>query len=340
MATDINPLWGMVKYQDPFTSFQQGAAAGQQQQTAIDRRNALQQIAMGQNGQPDYAGVSQRLLAAGDIQGAQAVAQVAQNQHAQRIQDERLKIEQGQYDIARKNAEEKPTYQTIEDDQGNKRIVQLQPRGGGAAVVEVAGLNPPNGNNSPYAPTQKITEDQAKSRLWVDRMASAHKVINANENINQGAEGYAGGVLAGKPGIRDSAIFNTFASPERQKTIQAQRDFVNALLRRESGAAISQGEFENAQKQYFPQPGDGPEVLAQKRANRQTAIEGMMSGAGKGYKPPADYVGTKGPAYPNAQPTQPAQNGSPKQIGTQAEYQALASGSQYIAPDGSVRTKQ
>ena len=40
---------------------------------------------------------------------------------------------------------------------------------------------------------------------------------------------------------------------DRQKYEQAQRDWVNANLRKESGAVISDSEFANASKQYFPQ---------------------------------------------------------------------------------------
>jgi len=35
---------------------------------------------------------------------------------------------------------------------------------------------------------------------------------------------------------------------------QAKKNFVNAVLRLESGAVISPSEFTNADKQYFPQP--------------------------------------------------------------------------------------
>jgi hypothetical protein len=63
---------------------------------------------------------------------------------------------------------------------------------------------------------------------------------------------------------------------------QAKRDFINAILRRESGAVISEEEFANAEQQYFPQPGDGPEVIAQKRANRENAIRGIEVSAGQG----------------------------------------------------------
>lgn len=58
---------------------------------------------------------------------------------------------------------------------------------------------------------------------------------------------------------------------------QAERNFVNAVLRRESGAAIAQSEFENAEKQYFPRPGDTEEVLNQKEINRKIAGQGLAA---------------------------------------------------------------
>ena len=69
-------------------------------------------------------------------------------------------------------------------------------------------------------------------------------------------------------------------SSEQQRVDQAQRDFVNAVLRQESGAVISDAEFANAKRQYFPTPGDSKAAIDQKRANRQLAIQGFarMSG--------------------------------------------------------------
>lgn len=64
---------------------------------------------------------------------------------------------------------------------------------------------------------------------------------------------------------------------------QAEQNFVNATLRRESGAAISKDEFTKAESQYFPRPGDTPAVLAQKQANRRQAIESMKVGAGRAW---------------------------------------------------------
>ncbi len=73
--------------------------------------------------------------------------------------------------------------------------------------------------------------------------------------------------------IRDQKVPYLFKSDEYKQIEQAQRDFVNAVLREESGAAIAESEFENAIKQYFPQPGDTAEVVRQKQINRQQQFE-------------------------------------------------------------------
>lgn len=52
------------------------------------------------------------------------------------------------------------------------------------------------------------------------------------------------------------------------------------MLRRESGAVISPLEFENADKQYFPQFGDDANTLAQKAANRKMAIDNILLAGG------------------------------------------------------------
>jgi hypothetical protein len=73
---------------------------------------------------------------------------------------------------------------------------------------------------------------------------------------------------------------NNLKSTTVQQIEQAQRNFITAILRRESGAAISEGEFTAARAQYFPQPGDSKEVLAQKKQNRMSQINALESAAG------------------------------------------------------------
>jgi len=75
---------------------------------------------------------------------------------------------------------------------------------------------------------------------------------------------------------------NYLTSTEFKSYDQARTNFVNAVLRRESGAVIADSEFENANQQYFPQPGDPQEIIDQKRENRQLVIQLMEAGAGEG----------------------------------------------------------
>lgn len=127
-----------------------------------------------------------------------------------------------------------------------------------------------------------LTESQGRGQMFGTRAATADKILTDLEGqygrwglaMKQGAEGTP--LVGGQMGT----VGNVLLSANQQKAEQAQRDFVNAVLRQESGAVISPSEFENARKQYFPQPGDSDAVVEQKRANRQTAIEGfrVMSG--------------------------------------------------------------
>jgi len=73
-------------------------------------------------------------------------------------------------------------------------------------------------------------------------------------------------------------------SKEVQQYMQASRNFINAVLRRESGAVISKEEFATARSQYLPVPGDLPETLQMKRANRALVHHTYRQGAGKAYQ--------------------------------------------------------
>ena len=71
-------------------------------------------------------------------------------------------------------------------------------------------------------------------------------------------------------------------SAEQQQVDQARRNFITAVLRQESGAAIAASEFANEERKYFPQVGDTAEVIAQKQKARELAIKAMNIQAGPG----------------------------------------------------------
>ncbi len=81
-------------------------------------------------------------------------------------------------------------------------------------------------------------------------------------------------------------------STEIQQYKQAASNFVNAKLRRESGAVISPTEFTEARSQYLPVAGDSQEVLDQKKANRDLVLASLKKAAGNAYSSVSDLLGT------------------------------------------------
>ena len=130
----------------------------------------------------------------------------------------------------------------------------------------------PKGSNA-------MTEQQSKDALFGGRMQEAHKIL-----LNLEGEDIKAPVMNSLPyGDKFSNAWPSAlggASAKQQQYVQAQRDFINAVLRKESGAVIADSEFENAQKQYFPQIGDSKDVIAQKARNRELAMNMIISGSG------------------------------------------------------------
>lgn len=107
------------------------------------------------------------------------------------------------------------------------------------------------------------TATQLSANSYADRLNESNVVIS-----NLGGKFTAKGALGGK-------LPNWLQSGDRQAYEQAKRNFVTAVLRRESGAAISPSEFDTAEKLYFPQAGDKSATVVQKEQSRNTAINNM-----------------------------------------------------------------
>lgn len=135
-------------------------------------------------------------------------------------------------------------------------------------------------------PAKDATEGQANARLYASRMAASEKIIQQFEQAGTSLKDRALGSIAEGGSFTPTIVAglaNKGVSGNFQQLRQAERDFVNAVLRRESGAVISPGEFANAVQQYFPQPGDSAAVIAQKRSNRQLAVEGITRASQPGF---------------------------------------------------------
>lgn len=128
----------------------------------------------------------------------------------------------------------------------------------------------------------KLTEGQSKATGFFARSDEANKIMADLEQEGTELRNAISGALP---------FGNYMRTAEGQKYDQAKRNFINAILRQESGAAIGPSEFASAELQYFPQPGDSPEVIAQKKANRATAVSALKVSAGPG----AEAIGAPAP---------------------------------------------
>lgn len=140
-----------------------------------------------------------------------------------------------------------------------------------------------------------MTESQAKALGFGTRAAEATAIL---ETVGQ--EGKVQPYLL-KRAVENVPLIggalamgaNFLASGEQQQVEQAERNFINAVLRRESGAVISPQEFANARLQYFPQPDDSPRLIEQKRRNRQAVVNSLAEEVG-GRRRLIDAAGASG----------------------------------------------
>jgi hypothetical protein len=150
----------------------------------------------------------------------------------------------------------------------------------------------------PVVGGKPLTETQGNATAFGIRMKESNNIINDLEKkgvTNTGVVRSTIGGIAGmtpfigeklQQGVQSSMNVLPSAlggpSSEQQQVDAARKNFITAVLRKESGAAISPTEFYTEAQKYFPQPGDSNEVMAQKRNARDTAIRAMEIQAGPG----------------------------------------------------------
>lgn len=198
-----------------------------------------------------------------------------------------LTVSQGNLNLSRDRLnydKQQPRGQVVQTDTGP---ILVDPRTGNSQPVMRDG--------KPVTSAKAPTEFQGKSAAFGARAEEADKVLGSLVGKYSPAAINSKSSVENTPligGLLGSAANKFALSDDDQKAEQAQRDFVNAVLRQESGAAIGPSEFDNARKQYFPQPGDGKGVIAQKDRNRKLAIQGLKSNAGRAaFEAPASAGG-------------------------------------------------
>ena len=144
----------------------------------------------------------------------------------------------------------------------------------------------------------KLTETQSNATAFGMRAKESNALLNQLEKAGTKDTGVVrsavSGTLGMTPFIGDKLeqgvsgamnVLPTFLggpNASQQATDQARRNFVTAVLRKESGAVISPSEFAGEAQKYFPQPGDAESVIKQKQNARELAIKALEVQAGPG----------------------------------------------------------
>ena len=198
----------------------------------------------------------------------------------------------------------------------------------------IGGIKAPSGTQLSVGPNGEITfqqgsglkpltEGQSKDAVFATRAEGSLGILNQHGNALAGFQDkMAGGV---------PVVGNYLKSEGYQKAEQAGQEFLQAILRKDTGAAITKEETSEYGAVYLPRPGDSTAVLQQKAASRQRALEALKAGM-----PPQAILQAE-TALKNTDAAYPPA-GTAK-VNSQAEFDALPSGVQFTAPDGSIRRK-
>jgi hypothetical protein len=135
--------------------------------------------------------------------------------------------------------------------------------------------------------TEKVkdpfTGEQKKQAGFAVRMENAVKQLEDLENSGFNPVNVRDMVVSNLPIIPDS-IERVFNSPKFKQYERAKIDFSTAQLRQETGAVINESEIDWIDRTYFPQFGDDPQTLLDKRQARRDALAAMKGQAGKAYE--------------------------------------------------------
>ena len=117
-----------------------------------------------------------------------------------------------------------------------------------------------------------LTEGQAKDYVFSGRLELMEQTIAKLE-----ASGFKPESIANNVGMNWLPEFGK--TDDQKRYIAARANWIAAVLRRESGAAIAESEYKGGFEQYFPLVNDSPTVIADKRTARRQVQRDMRATA-------------------------------------------------------------
>lgn len=118
----------------------------------------------------------------------------------------------------------------------------------------------------------KLTEAQGKDLVYWNRMTGVAPKLNDKDTALSGF----GDTVAGAVPL----VGNYMTSDAYKSAWRAGQEWLSGVLRKDTGAAITEQEMAIYGKMFLPIPGDGPEQIKQKREARKRAEDGIRLGLG------------------------------------------------------------
>jgi hypothetical protein len=150
--------------------------------------------------------------------------------------------------------------------------IALQAMAPSGMAIEVGPDGQVRVTQGPGVQGKPLTEGQSKDTVYATRAEGALPTLDQYDVALTSLGDVALG--ADPTGI----VRGRLQSNEYQLARQAGDEFLQAILRKDTGAAITAQEQELYGKTYLPQPGDSTDVIAQKRQSRRRALEAIKAG--------------------------------------------------------------
>lgn len=129
------------------------------------------------------------------------------------------------------------------------------------------------------AAAKPLTEQQSKDVVYSTRAEGALNVLEGQSSAGRPiAETLTSAAQRAANIDPTGLVRGAVQSPEFQVAQQAGQEFLQAILRKDTGAAITTQEQELYGTTFLPQPGDSPEVLEVKKQSRRRAIDAINAG--------------------------------------------------------------
>lgn len=186
---------------------------------------------------------------------------------------------------------------------------------------------------------EDLKDYQTKDALWAERMARAEITMRGNIGTPENPS-YNPGRTANKFWPDDGIL--GMANSEKWRGYQAgAREWIASLLRKDTGAAVTDTEFKMYFNTYFPQPGDSADVQKQKLERRVAEASKLRAASGPAFdkmSPGFDQeMGDRLKMQEGA--AAPGTPSGPVRVNTPEEAMRLPPGTKFLTPDGKVKVR-